>query len=179
MPTVTDLRTHLNTPAADTATLQAFLDAATGIAEQYTGRKWTPQTVTQVADGGRTAIILTTGPVQAITTVTESGTTLTTGQWTTDLAAGILYRGGATSPTTWACGRQNVTITYQVGPATEPPTVRHAILELARHLWDTQRGGSQLPRQQGAGDDWDPRQGYSIPRRVAELLDAHRAPGIG
>jgi hypothetical protein len=56
--------------------------------------------------------------------------------------------------------------------------VRLAVLELTRHLWETQRGGSNQPRQAGSGDDWDPRSGYAIPHRVAELLQADMAPGF-
>lgn len=177
--TLAQLKAHLNitSPTTD-AQLALFLEVATDLAERYTGRPWTPRSVTQVADGGKSAILLHGTPVQSIDAVVENGTALAVGTWTVDASAGILYRGGPTSTGVWACGYQNVSVTYTAGPASAPATVRHAILELARHLWDTQRGGSQLPRQAGAGDEWDPRAGFSMPRRVVELLDVHRAAGF-
>lgn len=172
------LRLHLGVSTSTTdEQLRRIAGVATDLAERYTGRSWRRTPIVETHDGGLCALVLRRTPVASVTSVVESGTTLATG-WVLDSGAGILYRGTTTSEQAWACGRQNVVITYVAG-GDVPETVRHAVLELARHLWDTQRGGSQLPRQAGAGDDWDPRAGFSMPRRVVELLDHHRAPGIG
>lgn len=178
--TAAELRAHLGgLSAATDVQLDTYLEVATDLAERHCGRPWSVRSFTQAFDGGRCAVLLASTPVQSVTAVTENGAAVTSGGWTVDASAGVLYRGGPTVGGIWAAGRQNVVVTYTAGPSTMPATVRHAILEIARHLWDTQRGGSQLPRQQGAGDDWDPRAGYSLPRRVVELLEPHRAPGIG
>ncbi len=177
--TLEQLKRHLRvTGAASDEHLADVLDVALDLAELHTGSIIAPRLIQQTADGGQCAILLTNLPVQSVEAVTESGTTLTAADWVADLSAGILYRGTSTSSAAWACGRQNIVIVTVAGPATVAPTARQAILEIARHLWDTQRGGSQLPRQAGAGDDWDPRAGYSIPRLAAELLDGHRQAGI-
>lgn len=177
--TLAQLKAHLGgLQHASDEQLAAVLDTALDIAERYAGRIWAARLVQETYDGDRAALALSSTPVQSIETVVESGATLAASGWTLDQNAGVLYRGTSTSAGEWACGRQNVVVTYVAGPSVVPPTVRHAVLELARHLWDTQRGGSKLPRQTGAGDEWDPRSGFSIPRRVAELLDSHRAPGF-
>ena len=71
----------------------------------------------------------------------------------------------------WESGVQNITTTYVVGPAggIVPGNIAHGVNLQVQHLWDTRRGGSGSPKNQGADFEYDPRSGYTIPRRVLEV----------
>ena len=173
---VEDLRTFLNAPATSEDQLRRLALVATELAEAYTGRAYRKVTVTgELHDGGRASLVLRRQPVLTVSAVTCSGTAVT--GFVVDAVAGVLHRDANGSA--WPSGRQNVAVTYTAGTSDVPARAGQAIRELCRHLWQTQRGGSGRPRQQGAEDDWDARMGYAIPRRVAELLDADRLPGFG
>jgi hypothetical protein len=177
-----DVRRHLTIRDANAARdeqLADFLDAATDLAEDFTGRTYRRQVVVETYDGGRDVIGLYQTPVQSVTALTENGVTLPSTNYVVDLTAGTVQRGTLYGPgLLWLPGLQNITVTYVAGPSVLKARVRLGVLELTRHLWETQRGGSNQPRQAGSGDDWDPRSGYAIPHRVAELLQADMAPGF-
>jgi hypothetical protein len=174
-----EARRHLRITSSDPARdedIRDFVDTATELCEAYTGRTYRRMQVTGTFDGGGRLVRLVRTPVVSILSVTESAIAVPDSGWTLNADTGALYRGPSTGCGRWAWGRQNIVVTYTAGPvpAQVPALVRQAVKELLRHLWDTQRGGSNLPRQAGVGDDWDPRQGYSMPRRVTELLDTER-----
>ena len=174
-----DIKAHLGItqPFTDDR-LRSVALLASEMVEAYTGRVYRRQTITETYDGGSNTLILRRLPVQAITSVTVAGIAAVATDYTLDTLAGIVYRNTLNAGWAWPSGTLNITVVYTVAPAVIPFRARQATLELIRHLWDSQRGGYSIPKQQGAGDDWDPRQGYSIPRRVAELLDQLRGPGL-
>lgn len=148
-----------------------ILIAITEVCEKRTGQTWRRKTIVDTFDGGASVIHLEHRPVLSVTSVVEYGVTLNpTVDYTLDPDDGLLYRGDTVTPLTWMQGRQNVTVTYVVGPedGIVPGYIRRGFLEMLRHVWNNQRGGSNLPRQAGATDEWDPQAGFSIPRRALE-----------
>ena len=171
------VRAHLGIVQTGTdERLRDHLLLASEMVESYTGRTYRQQTVTELHDGGGTVLRLRVLPVISVTSISEFGGAVAS--FVLNPVAGTLSRGTKYGGYFWLPGIQNISITYVAGGVSVSFRVRQATLELVRHLWDSQRGGYSIPKQQGAGDDWDPRQGYSIPRRVAELLDFDRAPGF-
>jgi hypothetical protein len=134
--------------------------------------------ITETHDGGSCVLALRRTPVQSVTTVTESGVTLTSSDWVLDTAAGLLYRGTTAGAIAWRCGVQNVVVLYVVGASVPSSTVRQAVKVTLAHLWSTQRGPSNLPRQAGNVDEYAPGTGWSLPRRAEELLDSQMGPGF-
>ena len=67
------------------------------------------------------------------------------------------------------------TLTYTVGRVVIPANIRLATLIIIKHLWDTQRGGSQSARP-GADDQGSSSTGagYLIPYRALALLEPER-----
>jgi hypothetical protein len=127
-----------------------FLDAATELAEDFTGRTYRRQVVVETYDGGRDVIGLYQTPVQSVTALTENGVTLPSTNYVVDLTAGTIQRGTLYGPgLLWLPGLQNITVTYVAGPSVLKARVRLAVLELTRHLWETQRGGSNQPGRPG------------------------------
>ena len=160
---------------ADDVLLQRYVRVASGHCERRT-QVWRRQTLTAVKDGGGTLVRLRY-PVISVTSVTESGSLLdaATG-YTPVLDDGLLYRGPSTScGLRWLAGQQNVTATYVAGAADGliPDEIRQGVLLLAEHLWNTQRGGSGLPRKD-SDSDWSIPAGFSLPNAVLE----HWAPWI-
>lgn len=168
--TLAEAKTHLNMSAStgsDTE-LQDMIDVACELVQAYADRTWDVGSVTQTFDGGGDTFLLSSSPITAITTVTVSGTATT--NYTASLSAGIVWTKFATP-----CDRQNVVIVYAVGDASPPELARQGALETVRHLWQTQRGTTV--RQPLVGDEYPTGEGYSLPRRVMELLDPLRAIG--
>jgi uncharacterized phiE125 gp8 family phage protein len=174
-----DLKRYLRISLVDVGRddeLRDVLDAATTLCEDHTGRTYRRQTYTETYDGGRTAIALRRTPAQTITTITEGATTVT--EYVLDPTSGLLYRGTATAPGCWAWGTQNITITYIAGAPTVSPRVTEAVLVTTAHLWDTRRGGSNLPRQTGTNGEYASGAPWALPRRAEQLLAPDLAPGI-
>lgn len=69
-----------------------------------------------------------------------------------------------------------VDVTYRVGRDPVPAALRLAVLVIVRHLYATQRGPGPSA---GASDADRVPMGFAVPRRAAELMEAHRAPRIG
>lgn len=184
MPLVSlaDVKAHLNiATTADDEELRRTLAVATEMAERHCNRALRRKTVVESYDGDTCALLLRQAPVLSVTTVVENGTTLTATDYTLDAAAGILYRGSATASFEWIDGRQVVTVTYVAGYTDPPQSAQQAVLELARHLWQTQRGNVALPTLGGV-DDYayaaNSGQAWSLPNRVRELLAPLVMPGI-
>ena len=179
-----DLKEHLNISASDTtddAELSRTLLVATEMAERHCNRALRRKTVTDTFDGDTDALLLRNAPVLSVTSVVENGTTLSATDYTLDASAGILYRGSSTACFEWLDGRQVVTVTYVAGYTNPPQIAQQAVLELTRHLWQTQRGNVALPTLGGV-DDYtyaaNSGQAWSLPNRVRELLAPLVMPGI-
>lgn len=170
-----ELRTHLRKGStASDEELRWHALVATELAEEWLGYVLRRTVVTgEQHDGGRASVLLLRGPVESVTTVTVAGTALASTAWRLDKTAGILHHAYGT----FGGSTLDVVVDYVAAPTRGLHRYVQGVREITRHLWDTQRGGSQLPRQQGAGDDWTSESGWSVPRRVMELLGT-RAPGI-
>jgi hypothetical protein len=155
----------------DDVLLQRYLRVASSHCERRT-RVWRRQTLTATKDGGEPFVQLRR-PIISITTVTESGTSVDGTGYTPILEDGQLYRGSSTScGLRWAWGRQNIAVTYVAGAAAGivPDEIRQGVLLLVEHLWNTQRGGANVPRNNG-GSNWDLPVGFTIPNAVLEQWD--------
>jgi len=152
--------------------LRDLIDEATDAVEAYTRRIWRQQTVTEKHDGGTRSLRLRRFPVTSVTTVVEFSTTTTA--YVFDQHTGVIHRGSTYSGGgyNWQPGVQNVTVTYVAGPTTVPPRVRGAVLEALREIYNAQRGGSGLPRQQGGADG-----SVILNARVKQLLEHDRSTG--
>lgn len=152
---------------AMTPILQRMMLAASSLCEHNT-RVWRRQTLSATRDGGNGFVRLQ-APVISVTTVTEDGIAVDSSGWILDSERGWLRRGTSMLQLCWAPGRQNIVITYVAGAAggVVPPDVRQGVLMLVEHMWNTQRGGTGLPR---VGDaDWTLPPGFTIPNAVLEL----------
>lgn len=171
-----EAKAHLQ--IADTTTtyddeITRFVDVVTELCESYTGTALYARTVTETHDGGDTVLLLRRLPVVSVTSVVVDGTTQSTDSYAVDTVSGLVRSlAGAIGS-----DPQDTVVTYRAGRSTVPARARHAALEALRHLWATQRGA--MSRASLNGDDYVSGMGWSLPRRVMELLDDLRVSGIG
>lgn len=181
---LSDTKQHLNiTSTKHDEELRYYIDAATDLCERYAGIVLGRRVVTETYDGGVTNLRLRTPIAYNVTTVVENGVTLAAGTYTLDASGMFLWRIGSSvlmntsGYGAWAPGAQNITVTYTAGFVSPPPVARQGTLEAIRHLWETQRGAMAMGR--GAADsEFMPGMTYSLPRRVIELLDQIKVPGV-
>ena len=72
-------------------------------------------------------------------------------------------------------------VVYQAGRATVPDDLRMGVLEMLRHLWDTQRAGGSRRVGSGSSDSTAntiPGAAYLFPFRVEQLIAPHVQVGI-
>ena len=178
LPTVTDLKLHINvTSADDDGELADMLDAAVDVVEGIIG----PLTARSVTETHRNVssdvLVLRRMPAAELVSVSSRYgsvlTALTLEDFDLDADTGLLRRadGG------WMVG--SFTVSYSVGRPTVPAAVRLAILVIAGHLFETQRmpgfqSADSLPAGfgglDGVPDARLPGLGYAIPNRAQELL---------
>jgi hypothetical protein len=113
------VRQHLTIRSPDPVRdeqLRDFLDAATELAEDFTGRTYRRQAFVETYDGGRDVIGLYQTPVQSVTSITENGATLPSTNYVVDLTSGTIQRGTLYGPgLLWLPGLQNITVAYVAG----------------------------------------------------------------
>ncbi len=171
---LSEVKDHLGMSGVDLARdaeLTHFINSATSAIEQRVG-PMTRRTVTETHDGGG-VVMLSTYPVISLTTVEDSGITLTSDQ--VYERYGIVRRRSGASPVSFTTGLAGVTVTYQAGRTVVPEDLRHAVLEQVRHMWETQRGQARGRR---GGDDYTPGAAYNLTIRVKELIAPYELPGI-
>lgn len=188
--TVDQAKTQLGiTDDVSIAQLNTFVAAASQMIVNRIGPVAGSPTLDEWHDGGSTDILLyDEGPLQSVTSVTESmgsvvyaltqivldsGSVTTPFGYTVDLNEGLLVRRAAGVAIPFAAGEQNIHITFVAGYATTPPDVTQATLLLVQHLWETQRGPAVSGGRLMAGSD-----AYSMPNRVMEILSPYIVPGI-
>lgn len=160
--------------------LRATCIVASQACEEWTGKTWMRQVVTDEPHGGcGSRLRLRRRPVLSVTSVEENGVAVPGAGYFLNARQGWLYRGTTQGVYDWTSGVENITVTYIAGPpgGVVPETIRRGVLEMVRHLWTTQRGASGFPSQ-GTDSEWSPGAGYSIPRWVEQLWAAHRAIGV-
>lgn len=168
-----DTRAHLRFASTGRdEQLRAYIRAASAAVEGYALRRYPrrPVAETQTLRPGATRVRLRETPATAVTTVTLDGA-----PWTGHVLDehGILWPGPPHAGTTWP--GTTLTVDYIAGDGTLPATIRHATLEMVRHLWETQAGGRSMG---GQGElDAAPDATSALPWRVKGLID--QTPGLG
>jgi hypothetical protein len=146
-----------------------FIRASTGVVEQYAGsvvrRTWTE---TRDSPAG-SRLLLSHPPVLSVTSVAESGTTLTGDAYKVNKAAGVLTRVAGDLEYPWLDGVQNIDVVYVAGRTAVEGHWQRAALIIVAHMWETQLGPVR-ELIDTRDDEFDARQLYSIPRRALELL---------
>jgi hypothetical protein len=183
-----EVKSHLNIPTTDTTLdeeLRRFIDAATDLAEQYLGQILGRRTFTnELYDGGTEFIRIRNPKVISITSVYENDALVSSNNYVMDYTGQRLYRiGSGTLYATnsygyWTAGMNNVKITYVAGYVNPPMAAKQGVLEIIRHLWQTQRGAMNVMTRNQTGDDFYQGSTYSLPRRAMELLDPQSFPGL-
>lgn len=183
-----EVKQHLNIPATNTDVdeeLRRFVDAATDLAENYVGCVIGRQVFTDELYDGNTDIIRLRNPrALSITSVYESNQLLTSDNYSLDPTGQRLFRittGSIAGPNyfgIWAPGANNIKISYVSGFINPPAAAKQGVLEIIRHLWQTQRGPTAVVGRNQSGDDFYTTATYSLPRRVMELLDQMSLPGM-
>lgn len=168
-----DAKAHLNiTGTSNDDELREYLEAITGIVEEYVG-PIVRRTYTRRVMGGRSRIALPHRQVAAVTAVTLvwDGSSLDLTDLTIDTPSGIIGRKagwylpyGASLTSFW-----ELDVTYKVGRSYVQPNWTLAAKIILKHNWETQLGN--LPSIQGE-DLVDPRlgTGYVVPFRAVALL---------
>lgn len=157
----------------DDEEIQGFVRSITEVCERHVGALARTERVEKHRAGR--GMVLLHSPVLTLTSVVAiktGGTDQTVGDLDLDQITGIVVRkdGG------WMQGPFRVT--YMAGRADTPAHVRQAALIILQHMWETQRGVSGGVRRGGSDEVYDPRFGFSIPRRAQELL-GDEPPWIG
>lgn len=177
----------LNIPSASANEneVRRFIDAATDLAETYVGQILGRRTFTnELYDGGTEFIRIRNPKAITITSVYENGALVSPSQYVLDYTGQRLYRiGSGTLYATnsygyWTQGMNNVSITYVAGYVNPPMSAKQGVLEIIRHLWQTQRGAINVMSRTNSGDELYNSPTYSLPRRAMELLDPTSFPGL-
>lgn len=166
--TLTEAKAFLNkSSTADDGEIIDLLLVVSEICERFTRKTWRSATVTETHSTCDSDYLhLRRVPVTSVTSVVVNGVTVT--DYVVDKRAGLIRRGTTISEYDWEDSFAGITVTYVTGPASVPEYIKQGCLLLLRHMWDTQRGGSGGPRQNGAVDEYDPALGFYIPNRVRQ-----------
>jgi hypothetical protein len=183
-----EVKSHLNIPSTNTdldEELRRFVDAASDLAENYVGCVLGRQTFTDEYYDGNVDIIRLRNPrALSITSVYENGTLLSSDNYSLDPTGQRISRittGSISGPNyfgIWSPGANSIKISYISGFINPPAAAKQGVLEIIRHLWQTQRGAMSVISRNQTGDDFYPGSTYSLPRRCMELLDQMSLPGI-
>lgn len=153
--------------------LRAMLDTVSDLCERHFRRVWRRTVVTgEVHDGGGVVRLRAT-PVISVSEVRVDG--IATTEYVLDRYRRVLYRGTSASQWPWPGGLSAIEVDYVAGPAdgVVPAHVLHGCRLLASWLWQTQRGGSGLPRRAGADDQLDIAASM-VPQRVRQAWGTPR-----
>ena len=170
---LSQVKSHLNiveSSVVDDDELRAFILAATGLIEGVVGPLSRRPVTAEVHHGGRANVLLKQAPVLSVTGCRENGVTLSSDNYSIDPESGVLTRVSGYLAYTWYEGFNNISVDYVAGRSIIPADLAHAVLELVRHLWTTQRGSV---RRSGT-DDYVPGAGFSMPNRVREMLNRYQ-----
>lgn len=170
-----DAKRHLNIPLGDSTSdeeLRGFIEAATPVVEDVVGPV-VARAYTEVHASG-SLLVLGYSPVITLTSlvpVLTNGTTYEVADMDVDSEVGVVRRldGGR------FCGP--IRVVYRAGRVIVPANISQGAKEVIRHMWDTQRGHSGARPGFGEEEFVTTGSGFTVPRRVMELLAPHkRAP---
>lgn len=169
----------LGSSTVNDSKLRTTIQVVSKMCEDYTNQIWRTRTIVEAHDGGANALALRHRPAKSITSVSIFGSTYTGFNLDTD--TGILYA-TITGAGFFPYGPAQTIVTYVAGPVGNivPQPIRQGVLDMVRHVWDRQRGGTNAPRQQGVmGPSMiDQRYSYMIPRDVEQVWEMYRDGGI-
>jgi hypothetical protein len=169
-----EAKQHLNMTRTDAdEELLEFIGRASAAVESHS-KLWHRATIVETLDRyPRRAIVLSKRRAVSVSSVVENGVTID--PLTYQLAGQVLTRGYYSLAANWLAGPGALVVTYQAGETVVPLDVRQAVLLMLEHLWQTQRGPSSGRTSSAAGQEaaYDPRQSFSLPRRVQELLEPY------
>lgn len=129
---------------------------AVSVIEREVGTSFIARTVAgEIHDGCSRNIVLDQPYVLSVTSAMEDGVVITD---TLRAKDGVLYRFSdvlSYSPTGWAWGNGNVSVTYQAGYSSTPPAdIKEAALQLTRwHLLEGRASNVHSPRQTSITND--------------------------
>ena len=176
---------NIPTASANENEVRRFIDASTDLAETYVGQVLGRRTFTnELYDGGTEFIRIRNPKAISITSVYENGALVSSSNYVLDYTGQRLYRiGSGTLYATnsygyWTAGMNNIKITYVAGYVNPPMSAKQGVLEIIRHLWQTQRGAINVMSRTNSGDELYSTPTYSLPRRAMELLDPTSFPGL-
>lgn len=178
---------YLNIPtaSANENEIRRFIDAATDLAEAYVGQVLGRRTFTnELYDGANEFIRLRNPKAISITSVYENGALVSPTAYSLDYTGQRLYRIGSGTLYAqnaygyWSQGFNNIQVTYVSGYVNPPMAAKQGVLEIIRHLWQTQRGSMNVLGRNLGGDELYQAPTYSLPRRAMELLDPVSLPGL-
>lgn len=183
-----DAKYHLNIPSTDVsqdAELARIIDSAADLCEQYVGVVLGRRTYSaELYDGNNEFLRLRNPKAISITSVYENGALLPSTAYSLDPTGQRLYRVGSgtlyatNSYGFWTGGMNNISVTYVAGYVNPPAAAKQGVLEVIRHLWQTQRGSMSVMGRNLQGDETYSTPTYSLPRRAMELLDPVSLPGL-
>ncbi len=149
--------------------LQDSLDRAEAILAARVG-PLSPVTVTGERHTGPGPILLRRYPVASLVSVTSGGVAVPDADL--DVDTGLLYG-------TLGSARGGVRVTYIAGRSVLPADLEAAVLELVKHLWQSQRpAGAQAPPGSLGGDDAQPTGAFLLPYRVQSLIEPYLLPTV-
>lgn len=180
--TLAEAKAYLNmaaTPTTSDDELGVFIDRA----EAAVVRKCGPLTATAVTErvrGGGPMLSVEQTPILSLTSVTPVGGSALTSSLVTAARAGVIEQ-----ETGGAFGSRWYDVTYTAGWAATAPDLpedlRNGVLELLRHLWDTQRpGGARRPGSAPSDTTANtvPGAAYLWPHRATQLLAPYEKVAI-
>lgn len=163
-----DAKEQLNIDATDSDydnEIAGFVRSITEVCEKHVGAL-ARTTHVERHRGGR-GMVLLHSPVLSLTSVVAietAGTDQAVADLDLDQPTGVVTRkDGGTM-------KGPLRVTYTAGQTSIPAHVRQAALIVLQHMWETQRGQMGGVRVGGSDEAYDPRFGFSIPRRAQELL---------
>ena len=173
-----DVRQFENrTSTVDDEELRGFIDAAQGILSRLVG-PLIPTVVSEVQDGGTPVLVLRKWPVISVTSVTyATSQAVLMSDLDLDPETGIVYWKFGTVGV-FLGGRRFLTATYVAGRNGLPADLRQAVLELVKHLWESQTGGNRRPNFAADGTNAQIATSYLLPYRVESLIKPHLSPRL-
>lgn len=165
--TLVEVKAHLNisTTTQDDELAEFIARAEAAIAAKCGPLE--PTAKTSRVRGGSSILALPSWPVLSLTSITPLGEpALTVADYVVTTGGIVEPAVGGSFPSRW------YDVAYQAGRDTLPEDLRLGILELVRHLWQTQRGGSVRPgsRPSEGTANTIPGAAYLFPFRVEQLI---------
>jgi hypothetical protein len=167
--TLTRLKAELNiTTSTSDDELQGKLDAAVAWAERYLGRPLSGTKTYTLEPSASGTLVLPALYAGTVTEVTDPSGAVVIG-YTYDADLGLI-RLPQYSRTGWW--------TVTVAAGITDPDVENAVLIIAAHLWETQRGPASPGPLRADDLDGPVGAGYAIPHRARDLLAMLRVSGL-